>query len=296
MRTAIFYFSGTGNTERVVNAWLSALNTEGIGVEAFRIEDARDVDLTTYDKLGIAYPIHAFNAPEIVLDFAKRLPVFFDPKAVYLIMVSGEPLRLNDSSDQKLRKILKSKNARAESAWHYIMPYNMIFRHTEARAWQMYDTMRKLVPLDVRQYFIEGKPHTLHPLRGTGVLTVAFRIEQWFSHANGKHFRVTKECVHCMQCVKSCPTGNIEWRDGKLLFHDRCILCTRCSFYCPKDAIRIGLLYGWRVNGPYCFRPPIETEPDTHANFCHRSYERYFRDAEQQIQENKNHRNSEGAR
>ena len=284
MRTAIFYFSGTGNTERVVKTWLSALDTEGIEAEAFRIEDATAVDLAAYDKLGIAYPVHAFNAPEIVLDFAKKLPVFYAPKAVYLIMVSGDPLRLNDSSDQKLREILKRKNAKVESVWHYIMPYNMIFRHTEARAWQMVDTMRKLVPLDVRQYFVEGKHHTLHPLRGTSVLTAAFRIEHWFSHVNGKHFRVTKDCIHCMRCVRNCPTGNIEFREGKIRFHDRCILCTRCSFNCPKDAIRIGLLNGWRVNGPYRFRPPAGQEPDKHANFCRRSYERYFQDAEQRIQ------------
>lgn len=170
-----------------------------------------------------------------------------------------------------------------ESAWHYIMPYNIIFRHTEARAWQMYDTMRKLVPLDVRQYFIEGNPHVLHTLRGTGALTAAFRIEHWFSHINGRYFRVTKDCIHCMQCVRSCPTGNIEFRDGKFRFHDRCILCTRCSFNCPKDAIRIGLLNGWRVNGPYRFQPSTEPGTNAHANFCRRSYERYFQEAEQQI-------------
>lgn len=109
MRTAIFYFSGTGNTERVVKTWLSALDAERIEAEAFRIEDAPAVDIDAYDKLGIAYPIHAFNAPEIVLDFSKGLPAFSAPEAVYLIMVSGEPLRLNDSSDQKLREIFKEK-------------------------------------------------------------------------------------------------------------------------------------------------------------------------------------------
>ena len=201
----------------------------------------------------------------------------------YLIMVSGEPLRLNHSSDHKLQKILRCKNAVVESSWHYIMPYNMIFRHTESRAWQMDDTMRKLVPLDVKQYFVDGKPHTLPLLRGAGVLTSAFRIEQWFSHVNGKHFHVTKDCVQCMQCVKNCPVGNIEWRDGEIRFSNRCILCTRCSFNCPKDAIRIGLLNGWRVNGPYRFRQPAKVEADSHAYFCRRSYNQYFREAEQMI-------------
>ena len=30
-------------------------------------------------------------------------------------------------------------------------------------------------------------------------------------------------------------------------------MCMRCSFYCPKDAIKIGFLNGWKVNGKYNF-------------------------------------------
>ena len=72
------------------------------------------------------------------------------------MVVSGEPLRLNHSSDQKLRRILRKKNARVESAWHYVMPYNMIFRHTEEQAFRMDQTMQALVPLHVRAYITEA--------------------------------------------------------------------------------------------------------------------------------------------
>lgn len=302
MKTAVYYFSGTGNTERVVNAWMAALAAEGVEGEAFRIEsflqqgaadapkteaekEAAERQMSGYDRIGIAYPIHAFNAPEIVLDFAEALPVFPEKKEFYLIMVGGEPLRLNDSSDQKLRKILKKKNARVESRWHYIMPYNMIFRHTEAKAFQMNRAMEELVPLDVRGYFREGKKNRLRPIPGTSLLTAAFRIEQVFSHINGKHFRITSRCVQCMQCVQNCPTQNIEYAKGTFRFHDRCILCTRCSFSCPVDAIRIGLLNNWRVNGPYRFLPPEQEEADPHAGFCRKSYARYFRNAEARVRD-----------
>ena len=107
MKTAVFYFSGTGNTERVVNTWLEAMEKEGISAESFRIEDGQIPEMTVFDRIGIFYPVHAFNAPRIVLDFAKRFPVFPSVMEVYLVMVSGEPLRLNHSSDQKLRRILK---------------------------------------------------------------------------------------------------------------------------------------------------------------------------------------------
>jgi len=283
MKTAVFYFSGTGNTARVVESWTEALDSYGIGSDTFRIEEKPKADFSEYNSIGIAYPIHAFNAPKIVLDFALSLPQFSETMKVYLIMVSGEPLRLNASSDQKLRKILKKKNALVESAWHYIMPYNMVFRHTETQAWQMYGTMQKLVPLDVKNYFIDGNPHLLHPIHHTGALTAAFRIEQWFSSVNGRLYHVTDNCVKCMKCIEACPVENISLRDGKLHFADRCILCTRCSFYCPKDAIRIGILDFWRVNHPYSFKKPVTPEINRHKNFCKKSYARYFEEASNRL-------------
>ena len=100
MKTAICYFSGTGNTKRTADAWLRALSGEGMSSEAFRIDYGRMPDLRSFDRIGIFYPIHAFNAPEIVLKFAENLPVFPQEKVFFVVMVSGEPLRLNHSSDQ----------------------------------------------------------------------------------------------------------------------------------------------------------------------------------------------------
>ncbi len=37
-------------------------------------------------------------------------------------------------------------------------------------------------------------------------------------------------------------------------------MCMRCSFTCPKDAIKIGLFEGWHVNGPYDFKKIRELE------------------------------------
>ena len=40
------------------------------------------------------------------------------------------------------------------------------------------------------------------------------------------------------------------------------MMCMRCSFYCPKDAINIGFLqmWGWKVNGGYKFNEIINNE------------------------------------
>jgi ferredoxin len=41
---------------------------------------------------------------------------------------------------------------------------------------------------------------------------------------------------------------------------NNCSLCVRCSFGCPQNAISIGLLNNWKVNGAYDFTEIIADE------------------------------------
>ena len=80
---------------------------------------------------------------------------------------------------------------------------------------------------------------------------------------------------------------NIEYDkdNDKFIFQKECILCTRCSFNCPKDAFKIHMLNAWRVNRPYSFK---ESEPQIrkHKNYCIKAYKKYFFDADKRIKEN----------
>lgn len=290
MKIALFYFSGTGNTKLVSKKWQDVAKTNSIEFDIFPIEkiEEQDFNFVGYDKIGIAYPIHGFNAPKIILDFAKKIKKQESEIPLFIIMVSGEYMVINNSSDLKLLSIIKKKNFKVESEYHYIMPYNMIFRHTEERAYKMYVTMNALVELDVKEYLCEGKPHALKKHWFARPIIWLIRIEQVFAPINGKHFKVKADkCVKCMKCVNSCPTNNIEFKDGKFTFKNKCILCTRCSFNCPTDAFKIGLLNNWRVNGPYKFKEnAAPNEIDKHPRYCKKSYIKYYKEAEERLKNN----------
>ena len=286
MKIAIYYFSGTGNTELTVKKWQSEASKHNIDCQLFKIEEnpKEEVDVSSFDKIGIAYPIHAFNAPKNVNKFVNLIKKVDEKKDAFVIMVSGEYMNLNHSSDNKLARILKRRNLIVNSEYHYLMPYNMIFRHTEKRAFQMYETMNALVPLDVEDYLLTNKSHKLKKHHLVGWLTWTFRIEQVFAPVNGKTFKINKKkCVKCMMCVKNCPTNNIEFVDGKFKFHNHCLCCTRCSFNCPTNAFSIGLLTGWKVNGKYKFKNPEVEEVDKHPRYCKKSYIRYYKEAEERL-------------
>lgn len=286
MKIAIYYFSGTGNTELTVKKWQSEAAKFDIDISLFKIEDIKDdsVDVSNYDKVGFAYPIHGFNAPKIVLSLAKKIKKVDKPISTFVIMVSGEYMTINHSSDIKLNSIIKRRNLIIDSEYHYLMPYNMIFRHTEKRAYQMYKVMNDLVPLDVKEYLVENKPHKLAKHKFIRPIIWIIRIEQVFAPVNGLTFKINKKkCIKCMRCVKECPKNNIEYVNGKFKFHNHCVLCTRCSFNCPTNAFSIGLLTGWKVNGRYKFSEPIFEEKDKHPKYCKKSYIRYFKEVEERL-------------
>lgn len=204
-----------------------------------------------YDIVGFGYPVHGFNAPEIMIDFARSLPAARGKRA-FIFKTSGEPLRLNDCSSQKLITLLRKKGFCILSERHYVMPYNMIYRHSDELARQMWLYAKGLVKVHARELFLEKKEKTVLPFYKR-LHAPLFRIEWVFAKIHGRAFRVDKsKCIDCGKCVKNCPTHNIKKDEsGCYTFGGRCTLCVRCSFSCPKNAINIGILNGWKVNGAY---------------------------------------------
>ena len=86
MKTIICYFSGTGNTKKVVLKYVEEFLANGWEAEATPIENADNIDFSKYDSVGIAYPIHAFNAPSNMVDFCKAMPKMKDKKQLYIIL------------------------------------------------------------------------------------------------------------------------------------------------------------------------------------------------------------------
>ncbi len=271
----IYYFSGTGNTKKITELFAEAFGARGAKVTLRDIVSCEAPSVEGYDGVGIAYPVHGFNTPEIVTDFAKKLPCG-DGKALFAIKTSGEPLRLNDASSLELSRIAISKGYRFTGERHYVMPYNMVFRHSDAMAAKMLATAKERIPEDARAILNGSLPPLDHPLRAR-IMTVLCKIERPGMRLNGRLYRVDKDkCIGCMKCVRGCPVGNIKFEDGKFRFGGNCIGCARCAFGCPANAITTGLLNPIKVNGAYNFN----ADPDEAAigAYCRKSYEKYFAD------------------
>ncbi len=283
MKTIICYFSGTGNTKKVVERFVEEFKLNGWDASSMPIESATPVNFEEFDSVGIAYPIHAFNAPSNVVSFCKNLPKLSEKKQLYIIKTSGEPLKINNISSTKIKHILKRRGFVLNNEYHYVMPYNMIFRHSNAMAYRMWNTAERLIPIDCKE-IISKKKVKLSFFPFPNFISWFMRIEHWGGRFNGKKYKVNAKCLHCQMCIKNCPTHNITIdEEGKFHFGKNCLMCMRCSFMCPVDAFHIGWFNKWKVNGRYNFNDPENTEQKSHKNFCKRSYKKYFKRSEEKI-------------
>lgn len=265
----VYCFSGTGNTLKCAKALEASLKELGAEVSIHEIADGSEIPAE--HDLVICYPVYGFNMPGIMKSFCRNVP---DGAAVWFLKTSGEPLRLNDNSSFEMIRILKKKNCVIKGEFRYIMPYNMVFRHTDEMASKMWKTAEKRIPAAART-IANGEATPIRPPFSAKAVSALCRIEHWFYPKNGRLFRVDNtKCVRCMRCVNECPTKNISFSDGKIRFGKSCIGCVRCSFNCPKDAIRIGLVDLMRVNGPYDFT--LDHEKAVIGRFCGKAYRRYF--------------------
>ncbi len=276
MKIDIFTFTGTGNTLRASELLGEELYQLGHEVSLHSVKADFVFPGSDADLLVFAYPVHAFNAPKNFLKFLKKIPKGELP--VCLLRTSGEPLKLNDASGITPRRILKKKGYFVQAEYSVVMPYNIIFRHSDGMAARMW--LDAKIRMKKAASEITEKTVTLCKV-GLFRRFVSFvlRIEHVAMPVLGRTFHAGKNCIGCGACVKLCPQNNIRMENGKPKFGGSCVGCMACAFGCPHDAMKISLLNGWRVNGKYDFSGIPATDEEV-CSYCKKSYLRYFHETE----------------
>ena len=234
----LFYFSGTGMTKYMVDQVARELTARELAVDVYPIDTTyiERIALDAYDAVGIAYPVHAFNAPKIVINFAKALPVA-EATDVFLLSTAGEDHPVNCASSRLLIRILRRKNYRVFYDKLLAMPSNFVVQYDEPKVEQLLCAIDSAMPQIARE--IASLTPCVQPNGlATTIMAVLGRAEWFGAIFIGKMFYADKNCTHCGVCAKNCPNRNIVC-GKRIRFLWGCGLCMRCLYLCPQHAIRI---------------------------------------------------------
>ena len=237
-RICVFLFSGTGMTKYVVDKMKPALEKLQVQVDVYPIEKAQipGIPFSTYDAVGIAYPVHAFNAPKIVINFAKQLPEALAAN-VFLISTAGEDHPVNHSSSRLLTRILNRKNCHVFYDKQLYMPSNFAIKYDEPKVEQLMAAVNAQIP-----QIAQDIANSASCKRESGFFSkfmASVGRAEWFGAVFiGKLFYADQKCCHCGMCADNCPNHNIV-NGEHIRFQWHCGLCMRCLYLCPRHAIKV---------------------------------------------------------
>ena len=278
MRILLLTFSGTGNTKLCGDFIAENFVNEGHVVKhyIYNVHEPLQENVNDYDMIGVGYPIHAFNTPEIFCKWMKSLAEVND-KPYFIYKVSGEPFHFNDASSHHFVKVLNKKGYKKIGEKHFLMPYNIIFRYKDEIAKQMYIYLKALTKAFVKE-ILDGNCEVIKYKFNKKALSFLFRIEWIAPRVNALFCSTNKRCTNCQMCLRNCPCGAIYTnKKGKLRIKgSKCSMCMRCTFSCPTNAIRFGMMNAWKVNGAYKFKE-LENNPEVNGDYINKNTKGYFK-------------------
>jgi ferredoxin len=248
--TAVYYFSGTGNSLVVARELTESLNGELIPISPLVSKEAVPVHT---EVAGLVFPVYYGDAPPIIREFASKL----DPaKNCYLFTLctfgGGE-----GNSHRTLDRIFRKRGLILSATFGVHMPQNAFSKPGEKyprihKKWRR--KRRKIV-----KHVLDRNPGSLlidrlfRYLLLPITLMIAKSNKKFLSelaemppeksieelHRGGdRSFYAAEACNGCGTCAEICPVDNIEMLDYKPRWKHRCEQCLACYNWCPEQAIR----------------------------------------------------------
>ena len=276
MKFLLIYFTGTYNTRYITNLLKDKIIKQGDSVTTIEVNiNTKNIDLNEYDVIGIGYPIYAFNCPQILINYLKKLKLL-NNKKYFIYKNSGESLGVNNASSRKIKHLFRKNKIKINNEYHFLMPYNIMFRFEDNCIKELLGYNSKLA--DILLYELtNNKKHIIKNNFIYEINSLIFTLQRFGGWFNSYFYRVNQDkCINCNLCVNSCPTNNIfVSKDGSIKFKHNCLMCMRCSMSCPKDAINIGILNNWKVNQNYDFSK-IVNDQTLDGNFINKTSKKFF--------------------
>lgn len=232
MKTAICYFSATGNSFDLANELKEHVSNSDL----FYIPNLDVVSLDEFQRIILVSPIYLFGTPVPVKKFIEKMATYKDKDYYAVLNYGGFP----GNAVGYFAEVFESNSLILKDAFTVKMPENF--------------TITNLTPT-VPDWYIR---HSLKSGHGK-IIHIAKKINSnskrkihsnIFKFCNNVHekgertwhglpedFVISENCNQCGLCEAICPAENIKIENDKVVFQDRCVSCLACYHRCPQRAI-----------------------------------------------------------
>jgi ferredoxin/flavodoxin len=256
MSTAIYYFSGTGNSLYVAKE----LQKRIPGADLIPVVSLLDQDViqTQAETVGLVFPIYLTTLPIPMREFVKKLDL---GSAEYIFAV-GTRMGTFCLADIVLQDVLKRQDKHLDAYFLLNMANNSptgLVPGPGDKNWVNKVSDEKVQVLDaavakrldaIQDVILNREPDPKDDaprrgplLRRLGSMFLAFGARA----AGGAEipYCADASCTGCGICEKVCPSRRIKLVDGKPEWQKdvQCYFCYACFNYCPTQSILVGEKY-----------------------------------------------------
>ncbi|MBU2644448.1 EFR1 family ferrodoxin [bacterium] len=231
MKTAIYYFTGTGNSLKIAKDLGKELNSQLIRISKQNLAINKDEN----DRVGFVFPVYYWGLPHMFKQFVENLEIRKDAYVFAVSNFGNNP----GLSHLQLNEIVVSKGVKLSSAFGVSMPGNM---------WSMHYSHYTKKDINDRIAAQHEATVAIAAQIAIGVeIPVTDDIENqrkeeelyrnFAPNRADEHFWADDICNGCGICVQLCPSGNIDMIEDKPVWRHKCEFCLACMHWCPLEAI-----------------------------------------------------------
>lgn len=237
----IFYFSGCGNSRWVATELGIRLRDKVL----FIPEELRGdcvYDIGENEAVGFVFPIYAWAAPSLVVQFLRKMRFNRIPSYIYVACTCGDTV---GDAIKSFGKAIARRQWRLDAAFSVVMPETYI----NLKGFELDTPDKETAKIEAARVLLERitsvvcSRESVFELSIGGSPWLKTHIVQPIFNAfliSDRLFRVDDSCTHCGRCFDVCPVMNVKMESGRPVWQGNCVGCMACYHYCPVNAIQYG--------------------------------------------------------
>lgn len=235
MKTALCYFSGTGNTLFTAQTLASQLGD----CDFFRAYDVLHDPhlLENYPRVGFLFPVYGCGLPQIIRELVPAIGAELEGKDYFAVVNCGAmpcdvPKQFFDLMCENGLYLRYIETVDMPDNYTVMLPApseritGLTLRAAERKL--------SVIAADVQNNV------TRQPRFGFKGFSAFNRLFLSDGTSRDEKYILTAACNGCGLCAQLCPVDNIRMENGKPVFLHHCEFCLGCFNRCPKGAINYG--------------------------------------------------------